>query len=139
MQGNPVHGTHFRRPWCQRHESGRVCLVSGHTSNLGRPSLQVLTFLEEVRFIAWRLRCPFMGNDDGARGIWGNTQRVWASALRLEPTLKMALCHTNPDAWTEYKYRKEREVTPLIFPCYKKAFRRKGLLLFLVYLYSMFL
>ena len=32
-QLNPVDGTHFGRPWCQRHGSGRVFLVSGHTSS----------------------------------------------------------------------------------------------------------
>ena len=33
-QLNPVDGTHFNRPWYQRYGSGRVCLVTGYTSNL---------------------------------------------------------------------------------------------------------
>ena len=28
-QQNPVDGTHIGLPWCQRHGSGRVCLVTG--------------------------------------------------------------------------------------------------------------
>ena len=47
--------------WGQRHESGRVCLLSGHTSNLKGPSYQALTLLGlSLRFIAWRQRRPFL-------------------------------------------------------------------------------
>ena len=43
-----------------RHGSGRVCLVSGHTSSLWGPLPQALTLLGGVRFITWRLRRLFL-------------------------------------------------------------------------------
>ena len=62
-QQDPVDELHFGRPWCQRHGSGRVCLISGLiTSSLRGSSSLALTLLEGVRFIAWRLRCSFLGN-----------------------------------------------------------------------------
>ena len=45
---NPVDMTHFGRPWCQQHGSGRVCLVTGHTLSLRGPSPQALTLLGGV-------------------------------------------------------------------------------------------
>ena len=60
-QQNPVDGTHFSRPWWQRHGSGRVCLVTGHTSSLRGTSPLALTFFGWVRFIARRRRCSFLG------------------------------------------------------------------------------
>ena len=36
-----VDGLHFSRPWYQQHASGRVCLVSGHTSSFRRLSLRL--------------------------------------------------------------------------------------------------
>ena len=62
MQQKSVDETHFGRPWCQRHGSGRMCLVSGHTSSLRGPFPQALTLLGGVRFIPWRLKRLFLGN-----------------------------------------------------------------------------
>ena len=57
-----VDGTHFGQPWCERHGSGRVYLITGHTSSLREAVLtQTLTLLGGIRFIAWRLRRPFLG------------------------------------------------------------------------------
>ena len=67
---------------------GRVCLITGYTSCLRGPSHQALTLLRRVRFIAWRLRHHKKGNADGAWGIFGTAERVWASALRPDPPKK---------------------------------------------------
>ena len=42
-QLNPVDGTHFGRPWCQRHGSGRMYHVTRYTSSLKGPYPQALT------------------------------------------------------------------------------------------------
>ena len=49
---------------------------------------QALAFLWEARFIPWRLRRPFWGNADGARGIFGSAWRILATALRQVPPKK---------------------------------------------------
>ena len=54
-QLDPVDGSQFGRPWCQRYEVGRVYHISGHTSSLKGPSPQALTLLGGVRFIARHL------------------------------------------------------------------------------------
>ena len=47
---------------------------------------------------------PTKGNADGAVGIFGNTGRVWATALRSDPP-KKALCLTCPLGGACNKYR----------------------------------
>ena len=79
-QLNPVDETHFGRPWCQRHGSGRVRLVSGHTSSFRGPSRQALTLLGGVKFIAWLQRRPFLGEcRQGLRHFWNR----WATLVRM--------------------------------------------------------
>ena len=103
--------THFDRPCWLEHGSGRVCPGSAGSRSRGSnmdsgkpifmlgaprptslslrgPSPWTLTFLREARFIVWRLRSPFLGNVDGARGIFGAAERVWATALRTDPPKK---------------------------------------------------
>ena len=53
------------------------------SSGLKGPSPQAFTTFGGG--IAWRLRRPKKGNDDGAEGIFGFAGRVWASALRPDP------------------------------------------------------
>ena len=77
--------------------SGRVCPISsGSRSRFALTGIlepqgvvpQALNLLGGVRFIAWRLRRPFLGNADGARGIFENAGGVWATALRPDPPKK---------------------------------------------------
>ena len=104
-QQNPVEETHFGRPWCQRHRSGRVCLVIGHTSSPRGPSFQTLTLPGGVRFIVWRLRRLF--TEECRRGprhfLEYRTRLGYVAAPGL--TLKKTLCHTCPDGGMEDKYR----------------------------------
>ena len=58
---SPVDGSHFGRPWCQLHGSGRVCLGTGDPSGLRGPYPKALTLFGGVKLIAWRLRRPSLG------------------------------------------------------------------------------
>ena len=58
---SPVVGSHFGQPCCELHSSGQVCLITGDTSGLRGPYPQTLTLFGGVRFIAWRLRRPSLG------------------------------------------------------------------------------
>ena len=58
------------------------------------------------RFIAWRLRCLFLGNADRALDIFVLVKRVWVTSLRLEPPktrpcatiVRLMECTTNTNA-----------------------------------------
>ena len=63
------------------------------SSNLWRPSIQVLPLLGGARFIACAWGAHFQGNTDGARGIFVLNRRVWATAVRLDPP-KIRACAT---------------------------------------------
>ena len=43
---------------------------------------QALTLFRGDKFIAW---CPFLGECRWARGIFGATGYIWATALHLDP------------------------------------------------------
>ena len=101
---DPVDGVHFGRQWYQRHWSGRVCLVTGHTSSLGEPSPQALTLLGGVRFIAWRLKRPFLGEYRRISRHLGCRARLGYTPAP-ETTFKKALCHTCQFGGAVNKYR----------------------------------
>ena len=87
-QLDPVDGSHFGRPWCQRHGSGRMCLVFWtYLEPQGAVSL-ALTLLGGVRFIAWRLRHHLLGEcRRGPSHFWECRTRLgYGPAPR--PTLK---------------------------------------------------
>ena len=65
---------------------------------------EALTLSWGARFITWCLRCPFVGNYDGAPGIFGVAGRIWATALDSDPP-KKPLCYISPVSWTYGKYR----------------------------------
>ena len=86
-------GTHFRQPYCLIHGSGQVCLGSSgiqlrpsagkpafishelrrHSLSLRKPTPQVLTLSGGARFIAWCLRCLFLGEcQQDSRHFWNN-------------------------------------------------------------------
>ena len=77
---------------------------SGYISSFKGPFPQVLTLFGEVWFIAWRLRCPFLGEcRRGLRYFW----KCWARSdygPAPGPTLKKALCHTLPVGGSSDKY-----------------------------------
>ena len=101
-QLNPVDGTHFSRPWCQRHGTGRVCRVTGHTSSCPP---RTLSLPGGVRFIAWRLRRRLLREcRQGPRNLWSYQACLgYGPVPRL--TLKKALYYTFPDGGTKDKYR----------------------------------
>ena len=103
-QQNPVDETHFSWPWCHWHGSGRVCLVTRHTLSLRGPSPQVLTLLGGVRFIAWCLRLPFLGECRQGPKHFGECRTHLCYSPAPRNTLKKALCHTCPDGRTANKY-----------------------------------
>ena len=116
-------GSHFGRPWYQRHGSGRMCHVPGCG---GRPRLpgagageawhsrsaaetdiprasgnrpQVLTLIGRARFI------PFLGGcRRGLRHFW-ECRRCLGYGPAPRPTLKKTLCHTRPFGGACDKYR----------------------------------
>ena len=69
----------FRPAVFRATQFGRVCLNTGYTSGLRRPSPKSWTLLGGVRFIAWRQKRAKKGNADGARDILGT---VDVSGLR---------------------------------------------------------
>ena len=110
-QLNPVDGTLFSQLWCQQHGSGMVCHVTGHTLNLRGLSHQALTLLRVVRFIAWCLRGPFLGEYQwGPRHFWSHQACLGYSPVP-RPTLKKALCLTRPDGGTVDKYQEESHLS----------------------------
>ena len=96
--------SHFSRPWYDRHGNDRVCLVTGHTSSLRGVVPQALTLLGGVRFIAWCLRRPFLGEcQRGPRHFWECRVRLVYGPARTN--LKKALCHTCSFGGAVNKYR----------------------------------
>ena len=64
------------------HGSGRVCLVTGHTSSLRGPSPLALTFLGGVMFISWRLRRPYLEECQwGPRHFWSGRAHLGYSPV----------------------------------------------------------
>ena len=85
---SPVLGSHFGRLCCALHGSGRVCLITGDTSGLKGPSLQVLTLFGGIGFITWHLRRPSLGKcRRGPRHFWKCWTRVRYGPVP-GPTLK---------------------------------------------------
>ena len=58
------------------------------SSSFRETSPEALTLLGEARFIAWRLRCPFLGECRRIRDIFVLGMRVWVTDLRLDPPKK---------------------------------------------------
>ena len=79
------------------------------------PSPQVLTLMGGVRFIAWRLRYPFLGECRRGLRHFGECWMHLGSGPVPGPTLKKALCHTCPFGGAVHKYR-------LISPCFMLRF-----------------
>ena len=92
------------QPLCQQHRSGWVCLITGHTLSLRGPSSQALTLFGGVRFIAWRLRHPFLGECQWGPRHFGDCQACLGYGPAAGPTLKKALRHTHPVGGTADKY-----------------------------------
>ena len=87
----------FGRPWYDgRFRS--VFLVTGYTSGLRRPFPLVLTLFGGVGFIAWRLKCPFLGQY--RRG----PRTFWKCQPCTRTHLKKPLCHIRQVGGTEDKY-----------------------------------
>ena len=97
----PVDGTHFGRPWYQRHGSGRLCLVSGNTSSLVGGVPQDLTLLGGLGLSLGARNALFYRR--GPRYFWCCRARLGYGPA-LEPALKKALCYTRPLGGREYKY-----------------------------------
>ena len=76
-----------------------------HTSSLKKPCPRALTHLGGVRFIAWRLRRPFLGKcRRGPRYFW-ECRAYMGYSLAPESTLNKALCHTCSFGGVCDKYR----------------------------------
>ena len=93
----PVDGSHFGCPWYPGQGYGLVCHVIRTYRELQGAVLQDLTLIGGVRFIAWRLRRPILGECRGARGIFGATECA-------QTHLQKAFCHTHLLGGIEDKY-----------------------------------
>ena len=82
---NPVNGSTLRLTVVstERIWSGASLFLDIPRASGGRP-LGFNPYKEELGLSPGAWGAPFGGNDDGARGIFGNVGRFWATALHLD-------------------------------------------------------
>ena len=105
---SPVVGSHFGRPCCALHGSGRVCVITGHTSGLRRPSPWLQTSSGGLGLSPGALMHP-----DGIRGILGSAGYVWATALRPDPPKNGPVPHSYAGGvYVKYQCINQRDIIP---------------------------